>query len=157
MITGTSKTDDLPAIDIHVHVASIDPATGCYISPRLYNSLIFRFLRWQLGISSSDTPAGADAKFQKRFQREMEGMHSLQQCVILALDSVYDSSGERDLGASTFYIPNDYIFRLCKEDSRLLPGASINPLRPDAIDELERCRERGAVLVKWLPNTQGFD
>lgn len=146
-----------PVIDIHVHVASIDPATGCHVSPRLYNSFIFRFLRWQQGIRPTDTPAEADAKFQKRFQREIDGAPSVKKCVILALDAVYDSSGRQDLENSTFYIPNDYIFRLCREDNRLLPGVSINPLRPDAIDELERCRELGALLVKWLPNTQGFD
>ena len=38
-----------------------------------------------------------------------------------------------------------------------LPGISINPQRRDAVAELERCAEAGAVLVKVLPNTQGFD
>jgi len=36
-------------------------------------------------------------------------------------------------------------------------GASINPLRKDAIPELERCIAAGAVLLKWLPIVQGFN
>lgn len=146
-----------PVTDIHVHALSLDPATGCRISPRLYNSLIFRFMKWQMGIHPSDPPAEADAKFQKRLLNDLDNATSIKRFVILALDAVYDADGKQDLVASTFYIPNDYIFKLCREDKRLLPGVSINPMRPDALDELDRCLELGAALVKWLPNTQGFD
>jgi uncharacterized protein len=39
----------------------------------------------------------------------------------------------------------------------VLFGASVNPCRADAIEELERCVRGGAVLMKWLPIVQGFD
>lgn len=39
----------------------------------------------------------------------------------------------------------------------LLAGVSINPQRRDAIDELHRCADAGAVLVKVLPNAKQFD
>ena len=39
----------------------------------------------------------------------------------------------------------------------MLFGASVHPYRRDALDELERCIAGGAVLLKWLPVSQGMD
>ena len=39
----------------------------------------------------------------------------------------------------------------------MLFGASVHPYRPDALDELDRCIRGGAVLMKWLPVSQGMD
>ena len=40
---------------------------------------------------------------------------------------------------------------------KMLFGASVHPYRKDAVAELERCVAAGAVLLKWLPITQGFN
>jgi len=37
------------------------------------------------------------------------------------------------------------------------PGISIHPARSDAREELDRCLEGGAVLLKCLPNCQNID
>jgi predicted TIM-barrel fold metal-dependent hydrolase len=44
--------------------------------------------------------------------------------------------------------------RLHKE---FLPAVSIHPARPDALEELERCVQEGAVMMKCLPNCQMID
>jgi predicted TIM-barrel fold metal-dependent hydrolase len=77
--------------------------------------------------------------------------------VALAFDAVYDTAGRTVQRDTLFYIPNDYLFEVCDRYPSLLPGISIHPYRRDALDELERCVERGAVLVKWLPSVQGMD
>jgi predicted TIM-barrel fold metal-dependent hydrolase len=46
---------------------------------------------------------------------------------------------------------------LAARHQEFLAGVSIHPARLDAIDELERCLERGAVLMKCLPNCQNID
>jgi predicted TIM-barrel fold metal-dependent hydrolase len=84
-------------------------------------------------------------------------MRVVDRVVALALDAVYDDQGRRDGRHTHFYVANDYVFQLAKADNRFLPGVSVNPKRRDALDELERCLEQGAVLLKWLPNSQGFD
>ena len=38
-----------------------------------------------------------------------------------------------------------------------LPGVSINPQRRDAVEEVHRCADAGAALVKVLPNAQQFN
>ena len=44
-----------------------------------------------------------------------------------------------------------------REHLEFLPGVSIHPARPDALGELDRCLEAGAVLLKCLPNCQNID
>jgi uncharacterized protein len=82
---------------------------------------------------------------------------SLDQVVILAHDHVHDADGtaRKDLGS--FCVPNDYVLKLAKEHPEFLPAVSIHPARADALDELERCLEAGAVMMKCLPNCHNID
>jgi predicted TIM-barrel fold metal-dependent hydrolase len=50
------------------------------------------------------------------------------------------------------------VFELAERHPELfVPNISVNPYRPDAIDELEKWARRGARVVKWLPNAMGID
>jgi predicted TIM-barrel fold metal-dependent hydrolase len=74
------------------------------------------------------------------------------------MDGVYGANGLLDMEKTEFLVGNDYVLGLAGSHPReFLPGVSINPQRRDAVAELERCAEAGAVLVKVLPNAQGFD
>jgi predicted TIM-barrel fold metal-dependent hydrolase len=61
------------------------------------------------------------------------------------------------LRAGTFYVPNSWAFEVARSHAGLLPGVSIHPAREDALRELERCIEAGAVLLKMLPPSQNID
>jgi hypothetical protein len=102
------------------------------------------------------------------FERDFDGLYvehlltqirksSLGGALILAHDEVYDASGKCLEGAGSFYVPNDYVLTLAGEHPALLPAVSIHPARPDAMEELERCLERGAVAMKCLPNCHNID
>jgi len=82
---------------------------------------------------------------------------SLGAVVILAHDLAYDEHGHPLEEASYLYTPNDYVFTLGKKHPEFLPGVSIHPGRPDALDELERCLAGGAVVMKCLPNCQNIN
>jgi predicted TIM-barrel fold metal-dependent hydrolase len=74
------------------------------------------------------------------------------------MDGVYSKDGRLNQQATEFLISNDYVLKQAQTFSNdFLAGVSINPQRVDAIEELHRCAEGGAVLVKVLPNTQQFD
>jgi predicted TIM-barrel fold metal-dependent hydrolase len=63
---------------------------------------------------------------------------------------------ERDEGRTPFHTPNDYVAQLARKHGEFLFGASIHPYRSDAIEELDRAAEQGAVLVKWIPNVHAI-
>lgn len=147
-----------PILDIHVHLFSLNECTtGCYISPRLQRSLLFRIIQLRLRIRSSAPPFIQDEKLQGQIRHDLDIANGVGRIVILALDAVYDEQGRENRARTTFFVPNDYVFGRAREDPRLLPGASVNPFRVDALAQLDRCAEAGAVLIKWIPNTQGFD
>lgn len=145
-------------IDIHTHVFSLDPArTGCTLSEASERRLVGRYLRWKHGIRASDPAERAEAVLQHQWLGTIEQTKRVDQIVVLAHDAVFSRSGARREEQTHFYIPNNYVLALAREHPRLLPAASIHPYRRDALEELDRVVEQGAVLIKWLPNTQGFD
>ena len=79
---------------------------------------------------------------------------TLGRAVILACDDLYDETGRRFPGLSGLYVPNDYVFELSTRYHEFVPAASIHPARSDAVAELERCVEAGAVMLKLLPCVQ---
>jgi hypothetical protein len=92
-------------------------------------------------------------------ERLLEMVHgsSLAAAVILAHDQVYDEQGRLLQDAGIFYVPNEYVLRLSREHRAFLPAVSIHPARRDAMEELERCLDGGAVMMKCLPNCHNIN
>lgn len=88
---------------------------------------------------------------------ELVRTSSLAAVVILAQEQVHDDSGNPMPELGSFYVPNEYVLSLARKHREFLPGVSIHPARPDALEELERCLAGGAVLMKCLPNCQNFN
>lgn len=145
-------------IDAHIHVAGTDSAvTGNYINPALRNSFWMRFYLRRAGLSalnSSDTPLD-----QACLARMLNWMASsvIDRFVLLALDGAYSRDGKRDLEHTGVMVSNDYVAALADRHENILFGASIHPYRPDALDEVRRCYERGACLIKWIPSAQRIE
>ena len=77
---------------------------------------------------------------------------------LLAFDKNYRPDGTVNLEKTEFYVPNEYVFKLCEQRPDLfVPNISVNPYRPDAVAELEKWARRGARVVKWLPNAMGIN
>ena len=147
-----------PLIDCHVHVAALPEGdNGCYISPKMMSSPLFKFLMWKHGLDAHN-PHQANQKYVEDLLTELRKSIHVGQVVLLGMDGVYDSTGRLDRKATEFLISNDYVLGLARTfPDEFLAGISINPQRRDAIDELHRCADAGAALVKVLPNAQQFD
>ena len=145
-------------IDVHVHLAALpDGTNGCYISPKMLRSPLFRFVARQQGLPLND-PAAANRIYLTRLREELAASEHVSRVVLLGMDGVYDAEGRLALAKTDFRIANEYVLATARSDpDRFLAGVSINPQRRDAVEELTRCVEAGAVLVKVLPNAQGFD
>lgn len=146
-----------PVIDYHVHLAALPTGrNGCMLSPRMRRSPITKMLAWRQGLPLDD-PETANRRYLERLAEELGRSERVGKAVLLGLDGVYDPAGKLDEGGTNFLISNDAVLEAAAGNDRFLAGVSINPRRRDAVDELERCAEKGAFLVKWLPNAQGFD
>jgi uncharacterized protein len=114
---------------------------------------------------------------EARLARVIAESTPLDAAVVLAFDAVHDEQGQRDEAQTHLYVTNDYVMELVERssptsvsrDAETLPadlgpasgamlfGASVHPYRRDALAELERCVRGGAVLMKWLPISQGMN
>lgn len=145
-------------IDCHVHLAALpERDNGCFISPRLLKSPLFRFLLWKHELSPAH-PREANRKYLDHLVTELRSSRHVQKAVLLGMDGFYDQTGLLNRQHTEFLISNDYVLKVVQAYPELfLAGPSINPQREDAIDEVHRCADAGAVLVKVLPNAQQFD
>jgi len=145
-------------IDCHVHLAALpDGHNGCYISPKMLKSPLFRFLLWKHKLSPNQ-PREANQKYVDDLLLELRASRHVQQAVLLGLDGAYDETGRLNQAHTDFLISNDYVLKTSKAyPQEFLAGPSINPQRRDAIDEVHRVADAGAVLVKVLPNAQQFN
>jgi hypothetical protein len=142
--------------DIHIHAPPFnDPANGVIVRPTPMKALFLSYIRYRLGIPASDTRP--NETYIKNLSKEIKDSRYIENGVVFGLDGVYGSTGELDRGRTRFMVTNDFVFRAIEGFNKLLPGASVNPMRRDAIEELERCKGLGARLIKVLPPTQGFD
>jgi predicted TIM-barrel fold metal-dependent hydrolase len=141
-------------IDCHVHVSAFTPGHG-NMSPRVLGSLPFRFMRWRLGLRGSE--AATERAIEDTLARALDEAVEIDAAVVLAFDAVYDRDGILDATNTHLYVSNDYVIALARRHPKMLFGASVHPYRRDAVAELERCVAAGAVLLKWLPITQGIN
>ena len=110
----------------------------------------------QIGLPISALSGDLDRLYVEKLLEWVRGS-SLDAAVILAQEQVYDNDGALldDLGIA--YVPNDYVLGLSRQYPEFLPAVSIHPARKDALEELEKCIEGGAVMMKCLPNCQNID
>lgn len=100
---------------------------------------------------------GLDRAYRTRLTELVAGS-GLDGALLLAQDLPHDDFGDPLPDRAGFYVPNDYLLRVCREsEGRFLPAVSIHPYRRDALHALARCIEGGAKVVKLLPNCHNAD
>jgi predicted TIM-barrel fold metal-dependent hydrolase len=144
------------ALDVHVHILGTGTgSSGCWMNEQMRQSLQVKAGLWTLRLRI-DQP-DLDQRYVEYLRTRMQRAGFLKQAVILAMDYTHSPQGARLPDRTPFYTPNDYVAKLCRDHAEFLFGASIHPYRPDALKELARVAEQGAVLVKWIPNVQAID
>jgi uncharacterized protein len=156
-MNGNSRGESPPRIDVHVHLAGTGTGeSGCYISPGFRRSPVFLGLRMLWGISAESLDMDCDQQWAERLAGLVRSSQ-LDHAVALGFDGVYGEHGRLDLRRSQLIVPPSWVFKVCERFPELLPGPSINPHRHDALERLEECVAAGAVLIKWLPLSQGIN
>ncbi len=148
-------------LDCHLHVVGIgDGETGCAVNPEMQSQLSpIRRVKYEayLAASGLDENGNVDGDYLARVQQQTDAFPSEARFAMLAFDWFHDREGRPHPEHSTFFVPNDYVARICRRDPRCTFFASIHPYRKDAVSELERVHALGATGVKWLPNAMGID
>src|SRR5207237_933955 len=146
-----------PRIDMHVHmVGNGRNGSGGWLRLSGWHRWLAGFMLRQLGVPKSALEADLEALYAGKLL-ELVRESSLDAIVLLAHERVHDPDGRPRPELGSMFVPNDVVLNLARAHPEFLPGVSIHPARPDALAELERCVEQGAVLMKCLPNCQNID
>ncbi len=149
-------------IDHHVHIAGLGVGgTKTFVNPKMltwrhpFHRLKLKVYMSSAGVSDEDN---ADPQAAARLADLVKSIRNHGKHRLLAFDKNYRKDGSVDLDKTEFYVPNEYVFELAQRHPDLfVPNISVNPYRPDAIPELEKWAQRGARIVKWLPNAMGIN
>lgn len=151
-------------IDIHVHILGDGSSgTGCFLKLRSpYHRFLAAYILRDLGlppetISPGRTPENGLDRVYVSTLKKLVADSSLAQVVILAHELVYDDKGVAHPERGSFYVPNDHVLTLARENPEFIAGISIHPARADALDALDECAAKGARLLKLLPNCQNVN
>ena len=145
-------------LDIHVHTAGIGAGdSGCFISKQMESSWKLGIYLKSFGTTREELQAKGDAHVVQLISRQLAASQHVGQAILLAMDGVMDANGELDRARTEIYVPNDFIAHETAKTTNLLYGASINPLRKDALAQLDWAKAHGARLVKWIPSIMQFD
>ena len=145
-------------IDGHVHfVGDGSNSSGCWLRcSTLLDRMVEPIVKAQAGILKSSRQLGVDQAYEERLIGLIDSS-SLDAVLLLAMDYPYDPNGNCLKEKAKFYVPNDHVLGLAKKYSQIIPACSIHPARKDAMEELERCAEKGAKVLKLLPNCHNVD
>src|ERR1044071_2277490 len=154
--------DSEKLVDHHVHVAGLGiGGTNAFVNAKMrtwrhpFHRLKFKVYMSSAGAVDEDK---ADTQVIDRLVRLVGHIRGHGKHRLLAFDKHYRSDGSVNLEKTEFYVPNEYVFELVERHPELfVPNISVNPYRPDALAELEKWAQRGARVVKWLPNAMGID
>ena len=149
---------EVKLLDIHVHTAGIGAGdSGCFISKQMESSWKLGIYLKSFGTTREEVLAKGDAHVVQLISRQLAGSKHVGQAILLAMDGVVDANGELDRARTEIYVPNEFIAKETVKTTNLLFGASINPLRKDALAQLDWAKTNGAKLVKWIPSIMQFD
>jgi uncharacterized protein len=148
--------------DYHTHIVGMNEAkNGTFINPKMNSPLhIKEYLRMRVYLSALKINHldSADEEAIFRLKDLISNLPYSSKHFILAFDKNHDEFGNVNLNKTEFYTPNEYILKLSKENPNyFLPCASIHPNRKDALIELEKMKNQGVKIIKWLPNAQGIN
>jgi uncharacterized protein len=156
-MNATNESFGLGRIDVHVHLSLNGQGSLSGWSRRRWVMRPFlAAAAHDIGLRGGFGGRDFDERYLNRLVAWLEGS-SLSAAVLLAYDWVRDSSGFPQKDLSDLYVSNEAVITVARRHPKFLPGVSIHPARPDAFDELERCADQGAALLKLLPCVQNVD
>ncbi len=140
-------------VDIHMHLLSSRARFD-----RFYDRLAIRFFGRKLGADPAALIADPYRAYCDTLLHRLEESRYLAKAVLFGVDAKVDEQGNELHRDPTVCATNEDLLALYRRaPDRIVPFMSVNPLRPDALERVERYAEEGCRGVKFLQNYWGID
>lgn len=143
---------------MHAHAAGLGyGASGCFVNRLMQRNYRSRVFFWATGLTEAEVEREGDRLVLERISAAIAQSATVDEAILLALDGVIGSDGTLDHARTQVYVPNEYLARETARFHNLRYGASINPLRRDAVARVHESADAGAQLIKWIPSIMGIE
>ncbi len=143
----------MQTVDIHMHLLSSRARFD-----RFYDRLAIRFFGRKLGADPSALIADPYRAYCDTLLRRLASSRYLKKAVVFGVDARVDGQGNETHRDPTVCASNEDLLGLYRRAPELvIPFMSVNPLRPDAVERVERYAALGFKGVKFLQNYWGVD
>lgn len=143
----------MKTVDIHMHLLSSEVKFN-----RIYDKLAIKFFAKKMGINPQaliDNPYKAYTDSLVKNVRESKYM---DKTVLFGVDERVDAKGRTLHKDITVCASNEDLLKLYQDNSDvIIPFFSINPIRPDALDLIDKYSELGFKGAKFLQNYWGVN
>ncbi len=143
----------MQTIDIHSHLLSSEVSFN-----RFYDKIVLRFFAKKMGFNAKALLANPYETYTNTLMNMVRDSEHLSKTVLFGVDARVDSKGKvlhKDL---TVCATNEDLLKLYEKNSDVLvPFFSINPMRPDALDLIDKYSELGFKGAKFLQNYWGVN
>ncbi len=149
----TNESLEFQTIDIHAHLLSQDVKFD-----RLYDKIAIFFFASKLGISAKELIKNPYKTYTDALIKNIRESKHLSKSVLFGVDARVDEKGKTLHKDITVCASNDDLLTLYEKNRDvIIPFFSINPLRPDALDLIDKYHELGFKGGKFLQNYWGVD
>jgi predicted TIM-barrel fold metal-dependent hydrolase len=143
----------MPTVDIHLHLLRRDLRFD-----RLYDRLAIRFFARKLGADPKALLADPYRAYCDTVVGRLRESKRLDKAVVFGVDARVDEKGREIHRDATVCAHTEDVLALHAEAPDIIvPFMSVNPLRPDALERVDRYAEMGCKGVKFLQNYWGVD
>jgi predicted TIM-barrel fold metal-dependent hydrolase len=143
----------MQTVDIHMHLLSGDVKLE-----RLYDRLAVRFFAKKLGADPAALLANPHEAYCDTVVRRVRESKHMGKTVIFGVDARVDEKGNEIHRDPTVCATNEDVYRLYRRAPDIvIPFMSVNPLRPDALERIDRYAEMGFRGMKFLQNYWNVD
>ncbi len=140
-------------LDIHAHLLNRDVKFD-----RFYDKLAIKFFASRLGMDADELIKNPYKAYTTGLIKNIKNSKYLKKSVLFGVDARVDDSGKTLHRDITVCATNDDLFELYIENKDVIvPFFSINPLRPDALDLIDKYSELGFKGAKFLQNYWNVD
>jgi len=138
----------MQTVDIHMHLLSSDVKFN-----RFYDKLVIKFFAKKMGLVPEDLITNPYKAYTDSLVKNVRDSKYISKTVLFGVDAKVDNFGKEIHRDLTVCATNEDLLKLYQENTDvIIPFFSINPMRPDALDLIDKYSEFGFKGAKFLQN-----
>lgn len=143
----------MKTVDIHTHLLSSEVAFD-----RLYDKIALHFFAKKLGVDHKELAKNPYKAYVNSLINSVKTSLHIDKIVLFGVDECVNDAGERIHKDKTVCATNDDVAAVyVAHPDTVIPFFSINPMRPDSLELIDKYTDMGFKGAKFLQNYWGVD